>query len=61
MATVQATLDIMGTQEPLSSEGAKPEDLFILSYLLKLDQSRCIDQLYPSRNRGGSDARLAQL
>jgi len=48
MAAVRATLDIMGTREPLVKK-LKAEDLFNLSYLLKLDQSGFIDQLYASK------------
>jgi ABC-type nitrate/sulfonate/bicarbonate transport system substrate-binding protein len=47
-AAVRATLDIMGTREPLVKK-LKAEDIFNLTYLTKLDQSGFIDQLYAAK------------
>src|SRR5262245_55605325 len=48
MAAVKATIDVMGVREPAVKK-LKPEELFNLSYLTKLDQSGFIDQLYQAR------------
>lgn len=48
MAAAKATIDVMGVREP-SVKKLKPEELFNLSYLTKLDQSGFIDQLYQAR------------
>jgi ABC-type nitrate/sulfonate/bicarbonate transport system substrate-binding protein len=48
MAAVRATIDVMGVREPAVKK-LKPEELFNLSYLTKLDQSGFIDQLYQGK------------
>jgi ABC-type nitrate/sulfonate/bicarbonate transport system substrate-binding protein len=48
MTAVRATLDIMGSRDPLVKK-LKAEDLFNLCYLTKLDQSGFIEQLYASK------------
>ena len=45
MAAVKATIDVMSVREPAVKK-LKPEELFNLSYLTKLDQSGFIDRLY---------------
>jgi ABC-type nitrate/sulfonate/bicarbonate transport system substrate-binding protein len=47
-AAVKATIDVMSVREP-SVKKLKPEELFNLSYLTKLDQSGFIDQLYQGK------------
>jgi NitT/TauT family transport system substrate-binding protein len=48
MAAVKATIDVMSVREPAVKK-LKPEELFNLSYLTKLDQSGYIDQLYGTK------------
>jgi len=48
MAAVKATIDVMSVREPAVKK-LKPEELFNLTYLTKLDQSGFIDQLYQSK------------
>ena len=48
MAAVRATLDTMGSRDPLVKK-LKAEDLFNLSFLTRLDQSGFIEQLYGSK------------
>ena len=48
MVAVKATIDVMSVRE-LSVKKLKPEELFNLSYLTKLDQSGFIDQLYQGK------------
>jgi ABC-type nitrate/sulfonate/bicarbonate transport system substrate-binding protein len=48
MNAVKATLDIMGSREPLVKK-IKAEELFNLTYLTRLDQSGFIDQLYQTK------------
>ena len=48
MAAVRATIDVMGVREA-AVKRLKPEKLFNLSYLTKLDQSGFIDQLYQGK------------
>ena len=48
MAAVRATLDVMGSRDPLVKK-LKAEDLFNLSFLRKLDESGYIEQLYATK------------
>ena len=48
MNAVKATLDIMGSRDPLVKK-LKTEELFNLTYLTRLDQSGFIDQLYQTK------------
>jgi len=48
MTAVRATLDIMGSRDPLVKK-LKAEELFNLSFLTRLDQSGFIEQLYQTK------------